>query len=189
MKENLKTKLCDSLIKEGKVKEGDVVNHSYTNNRLNDKKRSVESANEMPALTTRPDCLGVAVKRYKNYVTWKDKQGNLNTQCNRASLPNDLALTVACANAGKVVSDVPHTQREESLAIRKLCPVETIKLMGFERKDYEAMREIGMSDMQIFHCCGDSIIVNVLMGIMGEYLGINDYERRIEEYTEQVIKN
>ena len=60
--------------------------------------------------------------------------------------------------------------------------------MGFERKDYQAMRDIGMSDMQIYHCCGDSIVVTVLMGILGEYLGVEDYERRIEEYAERVVK-
>lgn len=34
------------------------------------------------------------IKRYENYITWKDKQGNFNTECNRASLPNDLSLTI-----------------------------------------------------------------------------------------------
>ena len=34
------------------------------------------------------------IKRYENYITWKDKQGNFNTECNRASLPNDLCLTI-----------------------------------------------------------------------------------------------
>ena len=34
------------------------------------------------------------IKRYENYITWKDKQGNFNTECNRASLPTDLCLTI-----------------------------------------------------------------------------------------------
>ena len=34
------------------------------------------------------------IKRFKNYITWKDKKGNFNTECNRASLVDDLLLTI-----------------------------------------------------------------------------------------------
>lgn len=34
------------------------------------------------------------IKRYKNYITWRNKQGHFNTECNRASLPEDLSLTI-----------------------------------------------------------------------------------------------
>ena len=71
-----------------------------------------------------------------------------------------------------------------SLLVRKLTPKECMRLMGFEDKDYEAMRECGMTDTQIYHCAGDSIVVSVLMGLFGEYLGVEDYERRIISYTD-----
>ena len=48
------------------------------------------------------------------------------------------------------------------MTIRKLTPKECMKLMGFEEKDYQAMRDIGMSDSQIYHCAGDSIITTCL---------------------------
>lgn len=52
-----------------------------------------------------------------------------------------------------------------NLVIRKLTPKECMRLMGFDDKDYEAMRAIGMSDAAIYHCAGDSIVVNVLVEI------------------------
>jgi len=73
------------------------------------------------------------------------------------------------------------------LRIRKLVPVETIKLMGFERKDYQALREIGQSDAQIYHECGDSIVVTCLMGIFGQMLFDEDtVSKKIENYVEVV---
>lgn len=188
-KKNLKTELCENLIREGKVQEGDIVKHSYTKQIMSGNKKAVEKQDEMITLTTRGDCFGVAVKRYKNYITWKDKQGNFNTECNRASLPNDLALTVATANIGKVIDNAREREREQNnLAIRKLTPCECLKLMGFEKQDYEAMRAIGMTDMQIYHVAGDSIIVNVLMGIFGELLGVEDTKKKINDYTEGLVE-
>ena len=79
-------------------------------------------------------------------------------------------------------------REQNNLAIRKLTPCECLKLMGFEKQDYEAMREIGMTDMQIYHVAGDSIIVNVLMGIFGELLGVEDTKKRINDYTEGLVE-
>jgi modification methylase rho11sI len=59
----LKEELCDKLINEGFVKEGDVVNHSYSTSRMN--KPGIannENPDCAPALTTRGDTLGVVVK-------------------------------------------------------------------------------------------------------------------------------
>ena len=107
MKNNLKTTLCNKLVEEGKVQEGDIVKHSYTQQILKGKKKSVEKSDEMVTLTTRPDCVGVVVnenqtKRYKNYITWRNKKGEFNTECNRASLENDLALTIPTTDQTKV---------------------------------------------------------------------------------------
>lgn len=56
----MKTKLCNELIEQGKVKENDVIRHSYTTSRTNDwNKRSVEQNNLSPTLDTRCDCLGI----------------------------------------------------------------------------------------------------------------------------------
>lgn len=76
-----------------------------------------------------------------------------------------------------------------NLRIRKLVPLETCKLMGFSESDYQAMRDIGMSDSQIYHCCGDSIITTVLMGLIGTMLPIseNELNQKIENYVERLV--
>ena len=42
------------------------------------------------------------IKRFKNYITWKNKKGEFNTECNRASLETDIALTIATNDQVKV---------------------------------------------------------------------------------------
>lgn len=74
-----------------------------------------------------------------------------------------------------------------NLRIRKLVPVETCKLMGFERKDHQAMQDIGMSDMQIYHCCGDSIVVTCLMALFGQmFFDKDELKARLEKYVEDL---
>ena len=60
VEKNLKQKLCDELIADGKVSENDVIRHSYTNARTDDGR--VETNNLSPTLDTRADCFGVVVK-------------------------------------------------------------------------------------------------------------------------------
>ena len=139
------------------------------------------------AQTLKTDCdIGVVVdesttKRYKNYITWKNKQGEFNTQCNRAMLENDLSLTIPTGNTPKVAEG-------EQLRIRKLTPLECMRLMGFGNQDYKAMREINMSDMAIYHMAGDSIVVCVLIAIFYPLLfNDNNYKEIIKNYIDKAI--
>lgn len=59
---NLKRELCNKLIKENLVEEGDVIKHSYTSQILDGNKKCVEKSDgNMITLTTRADCNGIAV--------------------------------------------------------------------------------------------------------------------------------
>ena len=60
VEKNLKQKVCDELIADGKVSENDVIRHSYTNARTDDGR--VETNNLSPTLDTRADCFGGVVK-------------------------------------------------------------------------------------------------------------------------------
>ena len=61
---NLKQKLCDYLIDNGKVKEYDIIRHSYSNSRMKEwENRNIKKNNEIPTLDTRCDCLGVVVNQ------------------------------------------------------------------------------------------------------------------------------
>lgn len=70
----LKEQLCDKLIESGLLKEGMVINHSYTNGLTGKNPNSrqsledyIESTNGVcNCLTTRPDVLGIAVENLKN---------------------------------------------------------------------------------------------------------------------------
>jgi len=58
--QSLKTQLCNELIRSGKVKENDVIRHSYSNSRMKEwETRGCETNNMSPTLDTRCDCLGV----------------------------------------------------------------------------------------------------------------------------------
>ena len=49
--------------------------------------------------------------------------------------------------------------------IRKLTPLECLRLMDFDDEDYKKIRDIGVSDSQIYAQCGNSIVVACLYGI------------------------
>lgn len=139
------------------------------------------------AQTPKTDCdIGVVVKdkefqRYENYITRKNKKGEFNTQGYRAMLENDLSLTILAGNTPKVAES-------EHLRIRKLTPLECMRLMGFDNQDYKAMREINMSDMAIYHMAGDSIVVCVLIAIFYPLLfNDNNYKEIINNYIDKEI--
>ena len=44
------------------------------------------------------------IKKYKNYITWKNKQGEFNTECNRASWENGISLTIPTNSLTKVAT-------------------------------------------------------------------------------------
>lgn len=65
--DTLKKDLCNKLIQDGLVEEGDVVKHSYTQQILDGNKKCVEKNDgNMITLTTRGDCVGTAVKDNMN---------------------------------------------------------------------------------------------------------------------------
>lgn len=69
---NMKRNLCNQLIKDGKVKENDVIRHNYTNSKNGD---CIQSNNECPTLDTRCDCLGVVVNdEEESECMWTETQ-------------------------------------------------------------------------------------------------------------------
>lgn len=71
----------------------------------------------------------------------------------------------------------------EQLRIRKLTPLECLKLQGFSEEDYNAIKE-RFSDSAIYHVAGDSISVSTLMcGVFGTMTNI-DYRKATQDYIE-----
>ena len=50
--------------------------------------------------------------------------------------------------------------------IRKLTPLECWRLMGFSDEDFEKAQGAGISNSQLYKQAGNSIVVNVLEGIL-----------------------
>ena len=155
----MKKELCNDLIKNNKVKENDVIRHSYSSSRMKEwEKRSVEQNNISPTLDTRCDCLGVVINPLKGTSgkSWQfeqqvyDENGSART----------LKASEGSGNIPKVVND---------LRIRKLTPNECFRLMGVKDEDYEKCAK-NQSNASLYHLAGDSIVVNVLMAIFKELL-------------------
>lgn len=185
--ETLKKELCNDLVEKGKVQEGDIVKHSYTGQIMSGKKKCVEKSNEMIALTTRGDCVN-DVKLVGGIGEKKSNGGTQYYEQNRIYDSEQIATAIATSVAPYYDTHT-HTQQSESrlsnLRIRKLTPLEALKLMGFEKEDYDAMREAGLSDQAIYHCAGDSIVVSCLIGIFAKLFD-KDTTQIIEDYVERV---
>lgn len=66
IKDNIKTEVVKKIIESGLVKEDDIIQHSYTDGGARDIKQMIVSTNGLvPTITTRPDCLGIVVKKEK----------------------------------------------------------------------------------------------------------------------------
>lgn len=111
-------------------------------------------------------------------------------QYHRGTVQKGKAQTITCMggeNVGVVVKD-EKPKIKNNLRIRKLTPLECMRLMGFGNQDYKAMREINMSDMAIYHMAGDSIVVCVLIAIFYPLLfNDNNYKEIIKNYIEKEI--
>ena len=98
-----------------------------------------------------------------------------------------ITLTTRGDCFGVVVKD-EEPKIKNNLRIRKLTPLECMRLMGFGNQDYKAMREINMSDMAIYHMAGDSIVVCVLIAIFYPLLfNDNNYKEIIKNYIDKEI--
>ena len=219
--ETLKKELCNELIKQGAVQEYDIVKHSYTTQIMNGNKKCVEKSNEMIALTTRGDCVGVCVKEpINNMWTEMDKAlitDDLNIkryvnsdivdklepyECATTNFPNGYGhgtrvhkecVALTTGKAAIPITKVKVEREKKSdfmLRIRKLTPVECMKLMGFTKEDYQSLVDIGMSDSAIYHMAGDSIITTCLVALLNPF--VNDEHKHIDiinEYVEKEIIN
>lgn len=54
----------------------------------------------------------------------------------------------------------------DDMRIRKLTPLECWRLMGFSDDDFKKAQSAGISNSQLYKQAGNSIVVNVLEGIL-----------------------
>ena len=210
----LKEQLCNKLIEEGLVEEGDVIRHSYTKNRLNngvDNMRRTESKDKLcPTLDTRCDCLGVVVKD-KNLWTDTQKQmitddGNVKRYLDSDIVDEfkegqvaDISFPNGYNKVKRVHDECPtinQTTTQSSfitkitqtpLRIRKLTPKECWRLMGFSDTDFDKAAQF-ISNAQLYKQAGNSIVVNVLEHIFKElFKERKEKKQRKERYQKMSI--
>lgn len=217
-KENLKSEYARKLIENG-IPEYSVVRHSYTNNRLNGKIDQVQSVNRnlSPTLDTRCDCLGVVVNdpiemeknmgKEKNQFTDIEKElftedGNIKRylgsdkvdefkegQMATTTFPNGYGHGPRTHNESIALNTIDRPVVKHNLRIRKLTPCECLKLMGFEKEDYEILKH-HFSDNKLYHMAGDSLVVSLMACLLGQMLPIQekDLMKAVENYTDGLTK-
>lgn len=139
----LKKELCNKLIQDGLVEEGDVVKHSYTQQILDGN-----------------------IKRYMNSdIIDEFKEGQMATK----SFPNGYGHGPRTHDESIALNTIDKPSVKHNLRIRKLTPYECFALMGVKKEDYERCAK-NQSDASLYHLAGDSIVVNVLMAIFKEMI-------------------
>ena len=117
-----------------------------------------------------------------------EKKSNSGTQYYQQDriYDNNMALSIATCCQPYYLTARERESDKMNLRIRKLIPLECLKLMAFERKDEQAMRQVGLSDNAIYHCAGDALIVTCLMALIGQMLPMSETElkEKIEKYVE-----
>lgn len=126
------------------------------------------------------------IKRYL-YSNIVDKFGE--NQMATLSYPNGYGHGTRVHNDSIALTTGQQPVVKKNLRIRKLTPKECIRLMGFEDEDYQALRDVSLSDSAIYHCAGDSIIVTCLMGLLGQItIGEDETKQKIKDYVESIVE-
>lgn len=169
-KNNLKSKMCKELIENGKVKENDVVRHSYTNSRMSGEMKDIKQNNISPTLDTRCDCLGVVVKD-KEDIKPKviggvgEMKSNGGTQFYQQDRVYDSNVSISLATGF-------NQNYQVGLRIRKLTPKECFRLMGLKDEDVTKIME-HQTNASGYHLAGDSIVTTCLCAIFSTLMDIN----------------
>jgi DNA (cytosine-5)-methyltransferase 1 len=133
--------------------------------------RNIRKDNISCAITTRVDASNnsyllikeATKKGYKEAYEGDgiDISGRMETH--RGTVQSGMAQTI------KTSIDVGVVVNNQNLRIRKLTPKECFRLMGVKDEDYENIAK-NQSNSKLYHLAGDSIVVNVLMGIFRKML-------------------
>ena len=115
---------------------------------------------------------GIGEKNSNNNTQWKEQ--------NRIYDSKGIATSVTtCCHPYYYLGGIM-----PELAIRKLTPLECLKLQAFTEEDYNNIKDL-FGDGAIYHVAGDSITTTVICALFGTMANV-DYRKEIEEYTEKL---
>ena len=91
-------------------------------------------------------------------------------QSHRVYDPEGLSLTIhTCGGGNQEIKVIVMDEKTMTRRIRKLTPRECWRLMGFDDADFDKAASMN-SDTQLYKQAGNSIVVNVLEGILKNLL-------------------
>lgn len=174
---NLKTQLCNKLIEENLVEEGDVVRHSYSTNRMNKFYASnKENKSCSPTLDTRCDCLGVVVDDMPKVIGGVgEKKSNGGTQfyqqdriysgdgiamCHPANLPNGSYMYAFSENGqGEYLGTFEYTKSDNFMQGKSRLKenneiIETIQISHANGIAYKDLRIRKLTPKECFRLMG-----------------------------------
>lgn len=160
--QDLKKEYCNKLLEENLVKDGDMIRHSYTNNRLEDMGRKENENGISATLTTRPDTLGI--------VVYDDIEVNYNG----TDIDYDDPEFDEEFKDPKYYYEMTDEEKEHynnsDLAIRKLTPRECWRLMGIDDAYFDKAYEVN-SNAQLYRQAGNGIVIDVFAAILSTMKG------------------
>ena len=136
---------------------------------------TMQGGNRQPSIEIKNNTeKGVVVKEDKTFIekhydNFKNKNGYIPEMFNpyNESEIKEVAPTQS-TQCGSTTSSATVLKRE-CLRIRKLTPKECWRLMGFDDEDFEKASQVN-SNTQLYKQAGNSIVVNVLEGILKNLL-------------------
>ena len=197
---NLKHQMCNDLIATGKVKENDVIRHSYSTSRMNGEMKDIQQNNISPTLDTRCDCLGVCVKdeyvgtyqysKSDNFMQGKDRFcENKEVSSTILTQPKEGVVLLGGIGEKKSNGGTQWYQQDRiyddniAISVTTICnPYYKCDLRIRKLTGKECYRLMGFSDVDcdnarkvlsesmIYHTAGDSIVVNVLEAVFKQML-------------------
>lgn len=139
--------------------------------------RGREDGNQHLEVSDREEANAITTVQKDSMVAESDKPsviGGFGNRCNKGTQWHEQNCVY---DSTKVATAIPaeksfHPYYGGSLKIRKLTPCECLRLMAFTKDDYlNLVNEGGLSSSAIYHCAGDSIVVNCLIGLFCGLIG------------------
>lgn len=176
----LQRKVCNEAIAKGLVEPNDAIEYTYSNARLKEigggfiKKQNMKDNNVMSTLKCNPQQIGICVDTLSGVaIKTANKQGyDIATDGDGV----DLSYPQSKTRRGRVGHGVSKTLMGvdsmgtvDNYRIRKLTPKECWRLMGFDDEDFMKAEQVN-SSTQLYKQAGNSIVVNVLEGILENLL-------------------
>lgn len=173
----LQRKVCNEAIKHGLVEPNDAVEYTYSNARLKEieqgyiKKQNLKDNNVMSTLKCNPQQIGVCVENLSGVAIRTANMQGYDMATDGDGV--DLSYPQSKTKRGRVGHGVSKTLMGadsmgtiDNYRIRKLTPKECWRLMGFSDEDFKKAQSAGISNSQLYKQAGNSIVVNVLEGIL-----------------------